>query len=125
MSHAAFDDRMPRVIAARRALSGLIVLLASCAPARLPPGPASAPSTVCRACFWDHQPGPLRTELIATYRDRRFDDPLLEAERRMLLAAVTDDRAAKPLKPIFDTFGYVRGTDFPDELVIIGGHRDG
>ncbi len=37
---------------------------------------------------------------------------------------VKDDRATKPLKPIFDTFGYVRGTDFPDELVIIGGHRD-
>jgi hypothetical protein len=85
---------MPRVIAARRALLGLIVLLASCAPARRPPGPVSAPSTVCRACFWDHQPGPLRTELIATYRERRFDDPLLEAERRMLLATVTDDRAA-------------------------------
>ena len=31
----------------------------------------------------------------------------------------------QPLKPIFDTFGVVRGTEFPDELVIIGGHRDG
>jgi N-acetylated-alpha-linked acidic dipeptidase len=39
--------------------------------------------------------------------------------------AVKDDRATKPLKPIFDTFGYVRGTEFPDELVIVGGHRDG
>ncbi len=39
--------------------------------------------------------------------------------------AVKDDRATKPMKPIFDTFGYIRGTDFPDELVIIGGHRDG
>jgi N-acetylated-alpha-linked acidic dipeptidase len=39
--------------------------------------------------------------------------------------AVQDDRATKPLKPIYDTFGTVRGTDFPDELVIIGGHRDG
>jgi N-acetylated-alpha-linked acidic dipeptidase len=38
---------------------------------------------------------------------------------------VKDDRATKPMKPIFDTFGYVRGSDFPDELVIIGGHRDG
>jgi N-acetylated-alpha-linked acidic dipeptidase len=37
---------------------------------------------------------------------------------------VKDDRATKPLKPIFDTFGYVRGSQFPDELVIIGGHRD-
>lgn len=39
--------------------------------------------------------------------------------------AVKDDRATKPLKPIFDTFGFVRGTDYPDELVIVGGHRDG
>jgi N-acetylated-alpha-linked acidic dipeptidase len=38
--------------------------------------------------------------------------------------AVTDDRATKPLKPIYDTFGIVRGSEFPDELVIIGGHRD-
>ncbi len=37
----------------------------------------------------------------------------------------SDDRATKPLKPIFDTFGVVRGSEFPNELVIIGGHRDG
>ncbi len=37
---------------------------------------------------------------------------------------VKDDRATKPLKPIYDTFGVVRGSEFPDELVIIGGHRD-
>src|SRR5439155_19108319 len=38
---------------------------------------------------------------------------------------VKDDRATKPLKPIYDTFGIVRGSEFPDELIIIGGHRDG
>ena len=38
---------------------------------------------------------------------------------------VRDDRATTPMKPIFDTFASVRGTEFPDELVIIGGHRDG
>ncbi len=38
--------------------------------------------------------------------------------------AVTDDRATKPYKPIYDTFGIVRGSEFPDEMVIIGGHRD-
>jgi N-acetylated-alpha-linked acidic dipeptidase len=37
---------------------------------------------------------------------------------------VTDDRATKGTKPIFDTFGVVRGSEFPDELVIVGGHRD-
>jgi N-acetylated-alpha-linked acidic dipeptidase len=38
---------------------------------------------------------------------------------------VTDDRATKPVKPIYDTFGIVRGSELPDELVIVGGHRDG
>ncbi|HSQ31043.1 MAG TPA: M20/M25/M40 family metallo-hydrolase [Gemmatimonadaceae bacterium] len=39
--------------------------------------------------------------------------------------SVTDDRATRPLKPIYDTFGVIRGSEFPDELVIVGGHRDG
>src|SRR5206468_2914555 len=39
--------------------------------------------------------------------------------------AVRDDRAARPLKPIYDTFGIVRGGELPDEMVIVGGHRDG
>ncbi len=38
---------------------------------------------------------------------------------------VTDDRATKGTKPIFDTFGVIRGSELPDELVIVGGHRDG
>ena len=38
---------------------------------------------------------------------------------------VVDDRATKPIKPIYNTLGIVRGSEFPDELVIIGGHRDG
>ena len=37
---------------------------------------------------------------------------------------VTDDRATRGTKPIYDTFGIVRGSEFPDELVIVGGHRD-
>jgi N-acetylated-alpha-linked acidic dipeptidase len=37
---------------------------------------------------------------------------------------VTDDRTTHGTKPIFDTFGVVRGSEFPDELVIVGGHRD-
>lgn len=37
---------------------------------------------------------------------------------------VTDDRATRGTKPIYDTFGIIRGSEFPDELVIIGGHRD-
>ncbi len=38
---------------------------------------------------------------------------------------VTDDRATRGTKPIFDTFGMVRGSEFPDEIVMVGGHRDG
>jgi N-acetylated-alpha-linked acidic dipeptidase len=38
---------------------------------------------------------------------------------------VTDDRATNGTKPIFDTFGVVRGSEFPDEIVMVGGHRDG
>ena len=37
---------------------------------------------------------------------------------------VTDDRATNAIKPIYDTFGIVRGSEFPDELVLVGGHRD-
>jgi len=38
---------------------------------------------------------------------------------------VRDDRATSPIKPIYDTFAMIRGSQFPDEMVIIGGHRDG
>ncbi len=37
---------------------------------------------------------------------------------------VRDDRDSAGYKKIWDTFGIVRGTEFPDEMVIIGGHRD-
>jgi len=38
--------------------------------------------------------------------------------------AVTTDATTNPYKEIWDTFGIVRGSEFPDEIVIIGGHRD-
>jgi N-acetylated-alpha-linked acidic dipeptidase len=38
--------------------------------------------------------------------------------------AVTTDAATNPYKQIWDTFGTIRGSVFPDELVIVGGHRD-
>ncbi len=37
---------------------------------------------------------------------------------------VTTDTATAALKAIWDTFGVVKGTELPDEVVIIGGHRD-
>jgi N-acetylated-alpha-linked acidic dipeptidase len=38
--------------------------------------------------------------------------------------AVTTDALTNPYKEIWDTFGVVRGSEFPDEIVMIGGHRD-
>jgi N-acetylated-alpha-linked acidic dipeptidase len=37
---------------------------------------------------------------------------------------VTTDAGTKPYKDIWDTFGVIRGSEYPDEIVMIGGHRD-
>ena len=37
---------------------------------------------------------------------------------------VKSDSATAAIKPIWNTYGVIRGTDFPDELVLIGAHRD-
>jgi N-acetylated-alpha-linked acidic dipeptidase len=37
---------------------------------------------------------------------------------------VQSDTANAPFKAIWNTFGVIRGTDFPDEVVVIGAHRD-
>ena len=37
---------------------------------------------------------------------------------------VATDTATAPYKTIWDTFGIVRGSEFPDEMIIVGGHRD-
>jgi N-acetylated-alpha-linked acidic dipeptidase len=37
---------------------------------------------------------------------------------------VRSDSATNAFKHIYDTFGIVRGSEFPDEVVIVGGHRD-
>jgi N-acetylated-alpha-linked acidic dipeptidase len=38
--------------------------------------------------------------------------------------AVTTDATTTPYKQIWDTFGTIRGAEFPDEIVLVGGHRD-
>src|SRR5438105_3397365 len=38
--------------------------------------------------------------------------------------AVATDAATHPYKEIWDTFGIIRGSEFPDEILMIGGHRD-
>ena len=37
---------------------------------------------------------------------------------------VKSDSATAAIKPIWNTYGVIRGTEFPDELVVIGAHRD-
>lgn len=37
---------------------------------------------------------------------------------------VTTDVSTNPYKEIWDTFGVIRGSEYPDEIVMIGGHRD-
>jgi len=39
--------------------------------------------------------------------------------------AVATDTATSPYKTIWDTFGMIRGSELPDEIIVIGGHRDG
>lgn len=70
----------------KRSLLGFVIGLAACAPVRTP--------SVCRTCFWDYQPQALKRELIEVYGEQRFEDPVLEAERQLLLATVTHDRRA-------------------------------
>ncbi len=38
--------------------------------------------------------------------------------------AIATDTATRPLKTIWNTYGIIRGRELPDEMVIIGGHRD-
>ncbi|HEX6631188.1 MAG TPA: M28 family peptidase [Gemmatimonadaceae bacterium] len=37
---------------------------------------------------------------------------------------VENDTATRAMKTIWDTFGILRGSEFPDELIVIGAHRD-
>lgn len=39
--------------------------------------------------------------------------------------AVTTDASTNPYKEIWNTFGIIRGSEYPDEIVMIGAHRDG
>jgi N-acetylated-alpha-linked acidic dipeptidase len=39
--------------------------------------------------------------------------------------AVTTDAATAPIKDIWNTYGIIRGSELPEQMVIVGGHRDG
>ena len=64
---------------------------------------------VCHPCFWEYQPTGQKKELIEVYGERRFDDPFLDAQRRLLLAVVNQDA-----KAACDTRREIEGLDQAD-----------
>ena len=58
----------------------------------LPPDePAPAAENVCYDCFWEYQPPELREKLTAYYEGYKPTDPLIDADRRYLLARMSGD----------------------------------
>ena len=51
--------------------------------------------------------------------DYHLGDPTVQVR-----VAVWPERGQRAYKTIYDTFGRLQGSDFPNEMVIIGGHRD-
>lgn len=75
---------------ARGVVSSLLaaLLLVGCVSAPRRPAP---PQGACADCFWDHQPVSLRGELVEHYEQIVIADPLLDAERELLLGRLTED----------------------------------
>ena len=63
------------------------------APRYVPP-PSASVSAVCYDCFWQYQPKGFREELTDWYESHPSADPLLDADRRTLLARVKNDPGA-------------------------------
>jgi hypothetical protein len=55
-------------------------------------GCAARKSAVCHPCFWEYQPAGFEQELIEVYGERHYDDAFVDAQRRLLLAVVTQSR---------------------------------
>ena len=51
-------------------------------------------AAVCHACFWQYQDPGFKAELLEVYGERRIEDPFLDAQRRLLIAVVAEDRRA-------------------------------
>ena len=84
---------MPRPTFAAALLVSVGISLAGCAGRADRPVRSSLEPPICFECFWDSQPAGLREELIAVYEDRRYDDPLAEGERRLILGRTKTDPA--------------------------------
>lgn len=67
------------------------------------PQPAVPQLPVCFQCFWEHQDPALREDLLRYYDSFRPKDPLVEAERRLLLARLRgpDSAADKEMFRVF------------------------
>ncbi len=52
---------------------------------------ASPTGAICFDCFWEYQPVGLREDLVETYSTREYADPLIDAERHLILGRVTHD----------------------------------
>lgn len=83
--------------------------LAGCAARADRPKPSLPGPPICFECFWDSQPAGLREELIAVYGDRRYDDPLAEGERRLILGRTKPDPAL-----VCEAHGVFAGADESD-----------
>ena len=92
--------------APRRVAMLLAALLAACAlagcatlggrrqsPATVPPLSGS-PDPICFDCFWQYQPAELREQIAGWYASHPSPDPLIDADRRYLLARVRGDHDA-------------------------------
>jgi len=89
---AVFDLESLRVPAAV-VVACAVVAGSGCQSESPAPERESATAEVCFDCFWEHQPAELRRDLVATYGTRQYDDPLADAERRLILGRVTHDAA--------------------------------
>lgn len=102
--HVTVRDRLAIAIVA------LAATAAGCARAPVADRPETRPlEPVCNECFWSHQPEGFREELIEVYRDRTYPDPLVDAQRRLIVARVSNDRDA--VCEARSTFALARETD--------------
>jgi hypothetical protein len=103
-----------------RSLAGLLIVLSACSQRKAPAPAETAHASVCRSCFWTYQPATLEKELIAVYRAKRFRDPLLEAERRLLLATVVEDpKAACRTRRAFAALADTPATEDPQRALFV------
>ena len=56
--------------------------------------PSASPDPICYDCFWQYQPAGFREEIARWYASHPSPDPLIDADRRYLLARVQGDPGA-------------------------------